>query len=95
MGYLMILALAGAFPFTPQPRTQPKFVAPFRLNGKQMTVLKPGQACAIPLRNALRRDWGFDNMVKQIPKPPAAQAAAEPKDKMVVPPPAPSCDDAR
>jgi len=89
MGYFMLAALAGAFPFGPQtPRTAPKLVNPVVIS-KPKIVLKPGQVCAIPLLNVLPRNWNGDpHMVRKIPAPFTSS-------KEVILPPAPSCDDVK
>ncbi len=53
-------------------------------------TLAPGQQCAIPLLNALKKDATNDPMIRHL-RPPKNPAAS----KGIVPPPAPSCDDVR
>jgi hypothetical protein len=92
MGYLIIVALVGGYPFQPQvarPLARPKFVPPAIVAEKAKIRLQPGQACAIPLLNVLPKGWHFDdNMVKKASPAPAWS-------KEIVQPPAPSCDDVK
>jgi hypothetical protein len=89
MGYFMLAALAGAFPFGQQvPRTAPKLATPVAISRPRI-VLQPGQVCAIPLLNVLPRNWNGDrHMMVPVPGWPASS-------KEVIQPPAPSCDDVR
>lgn len=91
MGYFVIATFLGAYPFVQQPLVQqphvePRPVRPPIVLNRPKIALKPGQACAIPLRNVLRRRWGYDRMA--VPTPRAPRSSPD-----VIPPPAPSCDD--
>ena len=90
MGYLMIVALVGGYPFyMPRPpRIQPRFVPPVVRQVPPRIALRPGQKCAIPLLNVLPNHRFYDNMVKRLP--PAPRPSPE-----IVEPPAPSCDDVK
>ena len=91
MGYFVLIAFMGAYPFPPQQQLRNflRHPAPQAVvNVKPGISLKPGQACAIPLVNALHGQWSDDNMVKHLQ--PAPRPSAD-----VVPPPAPSCDDVK
>jgi hypothetical protein len=57
---------------------------------RERISLKPGQACAIPLLNVLRRDNVDPKMI--LPSGPAMGARMDAKIRIVAPP-APSCDD--
>jgi hypothetical protein len=74
-----------------RPPNLPRYFQQFKLplrNPAPRIELAPGQKCAIPLKNGLKKDTTNDRMIfhPSLPKPPAAG---------FVPPPAPSCDDVR
>ena len=92
MGYFVLLAALGGYPWAQAAPPQGKMrnpPPPAVVYVRPKIVLRPGQACAIPLLNVLPKDWrGDDKMVKRVPPPPSPSAD-------VVAPPAPSCDDVR
>jgi len=98
MGYLLVVAFVGAYPFLqappkPFPGSPQLRIYPWANRNldiaKPKITLKPGQACAIPLLNVLQpRDKEIDRMVI-----PAPSFRASPQE--VVEPPAPSCDDVK
>src|SRR6478752_7386822 len=98
MGYLLVVAFMGAYPFVQAPPGTFQRPPQLRLNpwasrqvniAKPKITLKPGQACAIPLINVLRqRDKKIDPMI--VPAP-----SFRPLPGDVVEPPAPSCDDVK
>lgn len=113
MGYFLIVALVGAYPFPAQstmpprlaspaavaseaseqnPRPQPPRFAPppLRFVPRPKIVLKPGQKCAIPLTNVLRRDWGHDRIAF-----PPRRGSPQFQSRDLIPPPGPSCDDVK
>ena len=87
MGYLVIAAVLGVYPFLqpPQPRILPRNAPPQAIVVQPKALAEP-KLCAIPLTNVLRRNWGYDRMVVPHLLPPRQKAE-------VVAPPAPSCDD--
>jgi hypothetical protein len=66
----------------------PGFAPPALVAPRPRIVLKPGQKCAIPLTNVLRRNWGHDRMAFHPPRP-------ETPSRDIIPPPGPSCDDVK
>ena len=90
MGYYLLVAMLGGFPPAQPPRAPLKIVPPRTVvSVRPKITLKPGQACAIPLLNVLRKEWREDEkMVKHLP-PPAYPSSD------VAPVPAPSCDDVK
>ncbi len=74
-----------------RPPNLPRYFQQFKLplrNPVPKIQLAPGQKCAIPLTNVLKKD-AADNRMVFHPAPPKNPAAG------LVPPPAPSCDDVR
>jgi hypothetical protein len=74
-----------------RPPNLPRYFQQFKLplrNPVPRMRLAPGQKCAIPLTNVLKKDATGDRMIfhPAAPRNPAAG---------LVPPPAPSCDDVR
>jgi len=93
MGYFVIATFLGAYPFVrqplvQQPRVEPRLAGPPIVLTRPKIALKPGQACAIPLLNVLRRTWGYDRMA--VPAPRARRSSPD-----IIAPPAPSCDDVK
>jgi hypothetical protein len=98
MGYLLVVAFVGAYPFLQAPpgtfHSSPQLrIYPWANRqvdtGRPKVTLKPGQACAIPLLNVLTpRNKNVDRMA--IPAP-----SFRPLPGDVVEPPAPSCDDVK
>jgi hypothetical protein len=88
MGYLMIVAFVGAYPLMQRAPVEPKIARPAIVFSRPKITLKPGQPCAIPLLNVLRRNWGSDRMAIPVPRWPKSSAE-------VILPPAPSCDDVK
>jgi hypothetical protein len=75
-----------------RPPNLPRYFQQFKLplrNPSAKIELAPGQKCAIPLTNALKKDTTNDRMVFH-PAPATKSPAAG-----IVTPPAPSCDDVR
>ena len=64
-----------------------QFKMPAEVPASKVT-LQPGQKCAIPLQNALKKDETNDKMVFH-------SAPSKGSTIVIVPPPAPSCDDVR
>ena len=90
----LMLLLGGALAAQTQDWRQPNLPQYFKqfkipaVKPAPKAALAPGQKCAIPLVNALKKDETHDPMVHH-PAPAGAPNA------FIVPPPAPSCDDVR
>jgi len=96
MRYLTLLVLlSGAVMAQSRdwhPPNLPQYFQQFKLplrNPVPKVQLAPGQKCAIPLTNTLKKDTTNDRMVFHPAPPPKGPAAG------IVLPPAPSCDDVR
>jgi hypothetical protein len=87
---LLSSALAAQTPDWRPPNLQ-QYFKQFKLPATNPTpkiTLAPGQACAIPLVNVLKKDATNDRMVVH-------PARGKNPGTIVVTPPAPSCDDVR
>lgn len=88
---MMSGTLAAQSPYWQRPNL-PQYFEQFKLPAapeqQPKITLAPGQKCAIPLANALKKDETRDKMVFHLP--PAKHGTIA-----VIAPPAPSCDDVR